>query len=483
MSYAFKEKRVLVFGLGMLNGGVAATNWLLDHGAYVTVTDLKNAEALASSIKRIEEHLKRTARDGVSYEKTRTRLAWALGGHNNKMIDAADAVVVNPDVSAQNQYIVRALKRGAHVCNEGTIFYDTWKKPTVGVTGTRGKTTTATWARHLIGTAVLTGNSVAKPFLMALDESPRHTSAVTELPSFILELFGHATRGPHIAVITNLYRDHLNRHGTMEEYAKAKARIFEHQTEEDFLILNSDNEWTEWFLKCKPVSQTHCYSLHSLQSGVAGVWYAEGAMWQRTQKMQEKKVLELGDFAHRWGMHNVANLLASALAAHLSGVSWTRIQSRLASLPQVQYRQEVVHHDAKITVVNDTTATSPEGGISALRRWGGPNCILICGGTDRELDYRQWAKELADHISRTNVLFLKGSATDKMRTALGRIGVSGVRTYDSLAQVWDAAQKRAKHFVSATILFSPAAKSFELFTNEFDRGQKFNQLAKESLKS
>jgi UDP-N-acetylmuramoylalanine--D-glutamate ligase len=476
MGASLKNKRVLVLGLGVLGGGVATTNWLLDRGARVTVTDLKNEEQLASSVKRIEEHLKRSAPDGKSYEKSRARLVWALGGHSRALIDAADIVVVNPDVSVNNPFVQRALARGIAVANEGTLFYDHWNKPSVGVTGTRGKTTTATWTNHLLGSSVLTGNSVVKPFLSALAESGRHRAAVTELSSFILELFDRARRGPRVAVITNLYRDHLNRHGSMEEYARAKANVFVHQRASDALILNADDEWTPWFLSRRPASRVYRTSMRPLPAGVRGVWYQDHAIWEHGAN-RDRKVVELSGFIESWGAHNVANVLQAVLAARIMGASYASIQRRIASLPAVPYRQEVVYRDAHLTVVNDTTATSPEAGIAALKRWGGPTCVLITGGTDRELEYRAWAKELPKHIRRTNTVFLSGSATQKMRAAL-RKDAAGIRAFDSLEKAWEAALERARTYVTATILFSPAAKSFELFQNEYDRGQQFNTIVK-----
>ncbi len=475
----FNGKKVLVFGLGALGGGVATTNWLLDHGARVTVTDVKNTEQLASSVKRVEEHIKRAAADGASYAKTKQRLIWSLGGHSDDLIDAADTVVVNPGVSVHNPYIVRAVKRGIHVCNDGTIFFDAWKKSVIGVTGTRGKTTTATWANHLIGTSVLTGNSTVKPFLAALADSQRSSHAVAELSSFILEFFGRVARAPHIAVITNLYRDHLNRHRTMKEYGRAKANIFIRQTAGDHLILNHDDAWTLYFIGLRPRAHVWRFSMNPLPAGLEGVWVADNILWERV-KGREQHVLQLGDFASSWGAHNVANLAAASLAAHLAGVPWSRIQSRIESLPVVPYRQEIVHRDARITVVNDTTATSPEGGIAALRRWGGPTTVLICGGTDRDLDYNEWAREIPAAVRRTNLIFLSGSATKKMRAALGAYG-RGIRSYDSLAAAFKAARARAGLYVTSVVLFSPAAKSFELFTDEYDRGQQFNALVKREV--
>ncbi len=480
MHQTLKGKKVLLLGLGSLGGGVATANWLIEQGALVTITDLKDAKQLASSVKRVEEHVKRSAADGKAYEKAKARLTWALGGHSNKLIDDAQMVVVNPDVPIRNPLVQRAIKKGIAVENEGTLFFDFWKKPCVGITGTRGKTTTATWTNHLIGTSVLTGNSIIKPFLEALSESGRRTAAVTELSSFILELFEKKEHAPRIAIITNLYRDHLNRHSTMQEYARVKANIFRHQSKKDALILNADDSWTPWFLSQEPAGQVWMTSLHELSDDQQGMWFADEGIWQWI-KGTNTRVIDLEGFGLLWGQHNIANVLQAVLAAHLMGVPYATIQKRIASLPAVAYRQEVVHRDAKLTAVNDTTATSPEAGIVAMQRWGGPTCVLIAGGTDRQLDYRAWAKELPQYIRRTNLIFLTGSATRKMRTALGAYG-RGIRAYDTLAAAWRAALKRAGTYVTSVVLFSPSAKSFELFANEYDRGQKFNALVHNTLK-
>jgi len=472
-----KGKRVLVLGLGLLGGGVATANWLLDQGARVTVSDLKTAEQLEPSVRKIEAHLKKAARDGKDYAARRGRLAWALGGHTEALVDAADLVVVNPDVSVRNPFVGYALAQGIPVANEGTLFYRFWKRRTVGITGTRGKTTTANWTHHFIAPSVLTGNSTVKPFLAALDD--RAPVAVTELSSFILEFFPYAKAAPDVAVITNLYRDHLNRHGTLDGYADAKANIFRGQKKSHALILNAQDDRTPWFLAQGPKARLRFFSLEPLPADRDGVW-PEGSAVMEQAAGRRRRVADITGFAQSWGTHNLANLLASASAARVAGVPWARIQERIATLPQVPYRQEVVHRSRGLTVVNDTTATSPDGAIAAVRRWGGPNCILICGGTDRELDYREWARELPARITKNNTVFLAGSATQKMKAALGP-AARGIRTYDSLDEAWRAALKRAGHFVSAVVLFSPGAKSFELFANEFDRGQQFNALVERDV--
>jgi UDP-N-acetylmuramoylalanine--D-glutamate ligase len=310
-----------------------------------------------------------------------------------------------------------------------------------------------------------------------LAETKKMSWAVTELPSFILERFNVGSP-PHIAVITNLFRDHLNRHGTMEAYAGAKANIFKGQKGSDWLILNQDDaEWTGWFLEQKPHGRVRYFSLRPLPLDIEGVWRDSTAVWER-EAGHEQKVLELGSFEQEWGTHNISNLLAAALAARSAGVKWPTIQSRLASIPQVPYCQETIFQNPKLRIINDTTATSPEGGMAALERFGGPGCILITGGTDRELDYSLWAQAVKRQIRKNDIVLLEGSATQKMRVALGPWG-RGIRAYPSLEGAVQAAMARSKLFTKAIILFSPAAKSFELFDNEFDRGRQFNDLIKQ----
>jgi UDP-N-acetylmuramoylalanine--D-glutamate ligase len=476
MPKGFKNKRVLVLNIGLLGGGIATTNWLLDQGARVTVTDFADAKVMAPAVKRVEAHLKKSARDGRDYADRKQRLFWSLGVHSPKLVDEASLVVVNPSVSVRHPYVARALKRGIEVANEGTLFFDQWKRASVGVTGTRGKTTTANWASHLIDGSLLTGNSATRPFQSVMGEHAR--IAVTELSSFILELFPYTRHAPKVAVITNLYRDHLNRHGTMEEYARTKAAIFMHQRSSDTLVLNDGDEWTPFFLAQGPKAKALFFGAAPLAQGRSGLW-ADGhhAYWR--EHGRDTKVLDVGEFAAAWGAHNLENLLAAALSARVCGVTWKAIAQRMATVPQVPFRQETVHQGRALRVVNDTTATSPEGTIAAVRRWGGPNCVLIAGGTDRELEYARWADAVRRHLLKTNLIFLEGSATLKMRKALGPWG-RGIPTYPSLAAAYRAACKRANLFVSGVVLFSPGAKSFELFQNEFDRGQQFNVLVREN---
>lgn len=456
------SKRALVFGLGLLGGGVATANWLLKHGYTVTITDLKDEKQLAPSLKKIQSKVK-----------------LALGGHTEQLITEHDLIVVNPDVSIHNPYIQLAQKLGKIVANEATIFYAHWSKKTVAVTGTRGKTTSVNWINHFlkgVGRSVVTGNSYAQPLLSVADQQDQFDWAVTELPSFLLELFDQVERGPGIAVITNLSQDHLNRHGTLEEYAGAKSHIFKKQTPGQHLILNADNQWTDFFIKQKPSAQIRFFSAKPLPTIQPGLFYdRKRIFWQGENGVE--LALNAEGFVEKMGRHNLENLLASALACRLAGVSWAVMQERINTLPLVEFRQETVFADKNLTIINDTTATSPEGGIAAIERFGGENCLLITGGTDRQLDFSRWAKVVKKHLFLKNLIFIKGSATEKMEKLLNP-SLTKDQFCDTLQECLERALHRAKTLPSAVILFSPAAKSFEKFKNEYDRGEQFNDLVR-----
>jgi len=476
----YKNKRVLIFGLGLLGGGVATANWFLKQGAKVTVTDLKTKEELAASLKKLKGNVE-----------------LSLGGHKLADIKAADIVVLNPGVPIKEPLIQKALRLAKlaqgkpTVVNEATIFYNEFPGKIIGVTGTRGKTTTATWITHLLGKqALLAGNSPEHTFLDVLgaarpvSRSKAGIYGVTEMPSFQTELFDPSIhpelRRPDIAVVTNIYQDHFNRYPSYRAYVKTKANLFTHQTKDQYLILNYDNSWTPFLLTLPRKSKTWFFSLKELPSMLDGVFSKPGEIFFQ-EGGRQARVLTTKGFVGKWGQHNVENLMASVLAAHAAGVSWITIQSRLAKLPSIEFRQQVVYQKNNLTIINDTTATSPEGTIAAVKRFGSPSTILITGGTDRKLEFGAWGKLVANYIVPDNIVMLEGSATRKMIKALGEFS-DRVTIVPTLKECLEIALRKAVEFPKATILFSPGSKSFEKFKNEYDRGQKFNELVKKLLK-
>ncbi len=481
MKNEFKNKKVLLIGLGILGGGVSISNWLIKQGAILTVTDSKPKEYFKDSIKQING-----------------KVSYIFESCPDSVVESADIIVLNQAIPQNNHLVLLAEKLHKPIYNESKIFYESCKKPIIAITGTRGKTTTTNWTAHLIGkSALIAGNSVKEPLLKVLPKTKgkKCKLVINEIPSFQLERFNSS---PAIAMITNIFVDHLNRHGTLENYALAKANIFKNQTKKEKLILNYDNEWTKFFLKQKPASEVWFFSINKSPKNINLIYYKNGDVFLQTKDNKVKKVLSVYDFVEFWGKHNLSNLLAGALAANLSGEKWSNIQKRIKTLPQVKYRQELILNHKKTNIINDTSATSPEGGTAAVERFHSKNCVLITGGTDAGLEYIEWAKTLVKKIPIDNIVMLNGSATIKMLAELKKyVDISKISVKESLRDcILEALEKInnlnnpgqiKSQFDGArkdkfTLLFSPSAKSFEKFKNEFDRGEQFNKLIKQNIK-
>ena len=462
----YKDKKVLVFGLGLLGGGVATANWFIEQGALVTITDSKDASYLAPSLRRL-----------------RGNYNLSLGHYEEDDIRNSDIVVFNPAVPIDSQPVRAAYRLHKQVENEATIFYALCNKPITAVTGTRGKTTTVNWLRHLLGRqAIIAGNSYKNPLLKTLPKINKRKRAVVvnEIPSYHLEYFSKTTRPPRVAVITNLYEDHLNRHHTMEGYADAKAGIFMSQSSSDDLILNADNEWTPYFLSKNPKSRVWYFSLQKLAVSQNGLYWRQGKVMLQ-ENGRGTLITKLPTFQKKWGSHNVANLLAAMLAAWRTGEGWQNICSRIQTLPDVEFRQQIIYSSPSLRVINDTTAISPEGSSAAIRRFGGKGCVLIAGGTDCEFHYGEWVKDVVKKIRPANLFLLSGSATRSIKKLLPP-KYADTPVFDSYRECFTAALRRARNMKPATLLLSPGAKSFGIFKNEYDRGRKFNAFIKNYLR-
>ncbi|HXF44150.1 MAG TPA: UDP-N-acetylmuramoyl-L-alanine--D-glutamate ligase [Candidatus Paceibacterota bacterium] len=445
----FKNKKVLIAGLGILGGGIAAARWFVKHGAKVTVTDLKTKKELSYSIKLL----------GAAAKKIR----FVLGKHNAEDFKRNEFIIVNPGVPRTSKFLRIAKKAGARLENEASIFFRFCRNPVIAVTGTRGKTTTVNWIYHFLKKkypqAVLTGNSSTNPMLAVLDKLDGRNPVVVELSSWHLELLPKSGMAPHIAVITNLYPDHLNRYSSMKSYARAKANIFSDQTEEDFLLLNKDNGWTKFFFSLRPKSRIVYFPV--------------------------PLGLSLGNFKREKGIHNFYNLNVAIIIARHFGLSWSDIRKALKTLPQVRFRQEVILKRKGLIVVNDSTATTPEAVEAALDRFKlAGELVLVTGGTDKKLDFGRWAKRVKKCVKPENLFLLEGTATKKMVRALNKIGYFRkikpqiFEEFNVLLKTVEKKLKPKTHNLSTVILFSPGATSFEKFQNEFDRGEKFNLYAK-----
>lgn len=452
-----KNKKVLLLGLGLLGGGVSTAKWLVAQGAILTVTDLKTKQQLAPSLHALG--------------KIRKKIKFILGEHRPQDILDNDIIVVNPGVAFNNKYLLLAQKNKKIIINELGLFCSL-KLPAdiLAVTGTRGKTTTTAWLHHFIrqsnNRAILAGNNPAAPLFTKVAKIKK-APVVIEIPSFLLENLGGQKIRPKAAIVTNIYRDHLNRYKDFGHYAKTKARIFFDQTARDILILNRDNKWTSFLLKQKPKAKVLFFSIKKLLT--------RGAFIKKDRIIIKiKKEIDVGSasaFAARWGQHNLENLLATALSAIAYGVAPAQIKKAMKNLPQLEMRQQLIFSDGKIAIYNDSAGTSPEATMAAAARFKNNNLILIAGGTDGNLAYKEWSKFMKKNLKLENLILLSGSATKKI---LKELKENKVKVYETLAECFNEALKKTGG--SGIIVFSPGAKSFEKFKNEFDRGRQFNKL-------
>jgi UDP-N-acetylmuramoylalanine--D-glutamate ligase len=464
-----KNKKVLLVGLGQLGGGIAAATFLVGEGAILTVTDAKSEKDLARSVRQLS---------GLP-------IVFHLGKHDEKDFLRSDIIVFNPAVSVLSPWARFVQKHHLAFYNDYTLFCNLLiERKTmpaagfVGVTGTRGKTTVTTWIAHFAQPAVVGGNMPTAGLLKIFPRVKRNKNLVLELSSYQLEYADTQTLWPHVAVITNISPDHLNRYGDMKTYMTIKAKIFAGQTKNDFLILNACDSWTPFFLKQKPKGAVYYFSSSPLVKKQNGVCVRGNSVWFFENGHGEKICAVPAGFSR----HQKENLCAAMLAARLYGVPWGKIIARIPTLPSVPFRQEVIFDNGKLLIVNDSASTSPEGTIAAIERFSRQRqpFFLLCGGTDKQLDFAPLARVIKKNLLPDRVLFLEGSATVKLMHVLRRaryFSKKAPRVYTSL----DEMMRSLQSVRNGSIVFSPGAASFEKFQNEFDRGKRFTRLARRYL--
>ena len=455
-----KNKRVLVMGLGLHGGGLGVTRWLLKQGAHVTVTDLKKPNDLQPTL---------DALGNVPVE-------FVLGEHRDSDFENADLIVRNPGVPRESRYLQMARERGIPIRMELGLFFEQLPRgahQVIGITGTKGKTTTTMMTGAILKRAnpktVVAGN-LRVSALELLDRIDAETPVVLEMSSFQLEEFQELKSSPHIAALTNVYPDHLNRYRDMDEYAWAKAQIFLHQQPRDYLILNFDNPICTrlrpkatgqviWFSRTRPIKDGALYERDWL------VWNVQG---------NKEKVLPVAALIA--GQHNIENALAAMAITHAWGIPLETIASALGEFRGVPHRLELVRELDGVQYINDTTATAPSATIAALNTLmaRGGTIYLIAGGYDKGLPYADMAKTILQTGAR--VILLDGNATEKIEQALSAENAHGqiVARAASLQQAIEAGKNLAH--TGDTVLLSPGAASFGMFVNEFERGDKFREM-------
>ena len=443
-----KGKKVLVVGLG--KSGLAAALFLRKRGAQVTVSDMRSAAALAKEIPALLEH-------GISVES---------GGHGLLTFRRQDLIVVSPGVPMDTPELVQVKAFGLPVIGELELAAQFLKGSILAITGSNGKTTTTALTGEILAAAgieTLVGGNIGVPVVDLIEKSSDASWSVLEVSSFQLEsteLFH-----PRIAVILNITPDHLDRHGSFENYALAKERIFSAQAAKDILVLNADNARTAE-AAARTTALVYWFSLEGEIS--QGAWVQDGQIvFRASNNGVIEPVVALKDIPLK-GTHNVENVLAAVCAARLAGASAEAISNAVAAFRAVEHRLEFVATVNGVEYYNDSKATNVDAAAKAIAAF--PECIhLILGGKDKNSNYA----DLSDLLrKRVKTVYIIGSAAEKIESQIrGMVPIVSCETLDKAVA---AAAKAARP--GDVVLLSPACSSFDQFENYEHRGRVFKQL-------
>ena len=441
----FTGKPVHVIGLGSLGTGRAVARVLAARGARVTVSDEKPAETLQPEIEAL-------AGTGVTI---------LTGEEAYRGIEEAELVVPSPGVPLDIPPLLRARAAGAKIVSEVEVAYWLAPCPIIAITGTKGKTTTTALLGEMLrdaGLSALVGGNIGKPLIKLADAAKPEQVLVAEVSSFQLEATQHFR--PRVAVMLNLFPDHLDRHETMEAYLDAKARIFANQEPSDIAVINQHDP-RAWALR--DLTRARIMPFSTQQPVPDGSDIADG--WLRV--LGERVCL--ASSVRLRGRHNLNNVLAALAAAKAIGAPLGNARLTLRHFPGVEHRLEEVGSAGGVLFINDSQATTPEAAIAALEAFA-ERVVLIAGGRSKVRDFSGLGEAVARHRASLIVI---GEAAEEIAEAARQAGVTDLARATSLPEAVDAAYHRARP--GEVILLSPACASFDMFENMAQRGRIFKQ--------
>jgi len=420
-------RRVTVVGLGRFGGGIGVTRWLRGQGADVTVSDRASAADLSESVARL---------DGME-------VSLHLGGHEEADFLQTDLLVVSPAVPRDMPLLAAARRAGVPRTTEMNLFLERCPARIVGITGTVGKSTTTAMIGEILCGRFTThvGGNIGVSLLERLDRIAAGDLVVLELSSFQLEDVPQIGLSPHVAVVTNLAPNHLDRHGTMGAYAAAKKNIFRFQAAGDVLILNAACEATRPWRDDAP--------------GRVEFFDPAGPPFELSVP----------------GTHNQANAQAAWVAARRLGVDRKTAAAALRGFRGLPHRLQFVAERDGLRYYNDSKCTTPEGAVVAMEAFESGRAILLVGGYDKHVSFQALGRALAD---RAKAVIALGATREQIVAAVEKHRAGRRPTVQQAADLADAvARARSLAEAGDVILLSPACASYDMFTNYEQRGEAF----------
>jgi UDP-N-acetylmuramoylalanine--D-glutamate ligase len=461
----WRDQKVVI--VGAARQGVALARYLVQHRARVVLNDLRPLSELQEA---------QAALAGLPVH-------WVCGEHPLSLLDDVDLVCVSGGVPLTLPMVAEARRRGIPLSNDSQIFLQSAPCKVVGITGSAGKTTTTTLVGRMAQAAVQNpangakapakvwvGGNIGSPLITALDEMQPDDLAIMELSSFQLEIMD---RSPQVAGLLNLTPNHLDRHGTMEAYTAAKARILDFQSSQDIAVLGREDTGA-WSLKERVRGRLLSFGLQEPPAGQEGTFLRDGMLFLRMKGVtgvSETHIMAQSRIRLR-GEHNLLNVLAACALAAAAGLPASAMQAGVEGFQGVAHRLEYVRSWGGAEWYNDSIATAPERAMAAIRSFDEP-LVLLAGGRDKDLPWEDFAalvRQRVDHL----IVF--GEATEKIIRAFDAAPETGM-TAASLTRckgLHEAVQAAANIVEPGdVVLLSPGGTSFDEFKDFEERGKCF----------
>lgn len=454
-------KHVLI--LGAARQGQALTRFLCSRGAIVTLND-KQPDAKLTSAKAALKDL---------------NIRWITGGHPLDALESIELVCLSGGIPLANPLVIEAVRCGIPVSNDTQIFMQEVPCQVIGITGSAGKTTTTTLVGR-IATAGLAsprtawiGGNIGNPLISDLDRMRKGDLVIMEVSSFQLE---QMTSSPHLAAVLNITPNHLDRHGTMEAYTAAKARILAFQNINDIAILNREDQGSIGLASsCKGSIVT--FGLTAPESDNPATFIQEHQVCYSAGG-KVTPLMDVADVSLR-GEHNLMNVLAACAIASAAGFSSDAIKNGISDFSGVPHRLQFVREYHGARWYNDSIATAPERTMAAIRSFSEP-IILLAGGRDKDLPWQEFATLAHQRVTH---LILFGEAAGRILEVLSSYpGTSNIVTIDKCTSLHDAVEIAAVHAKAGyVVLLSPGGTSFDEFLDFEQRGEVFSKWVQQLL--
>ncbi len=432
--------------LGLARQGKALARFAAERSVNVIVSDLRSAETLSQATHQLADF----------------NIRYVFGNHPLSLLDEADVLAISGSVPADAPFINAARERGIPITNDSQEFLRRSPVPTIGITGSAGKSTTTSLVGAMSqadGKPTLVGGNLGFPLLEKITSIEPDSVVVQELSSFQLEIW---QQSPHIATILNITPNHLDRHKTMAVYTEAKANILRFQTNKDIAVLPARG-----LEKLFPLVKGR------LRLFGDGIEIEDGASMRGGNIIvrdgeQEWIICQRADIKLR-GKHNLLNVLAAVTLADSAGISHRAMRQAIATFTGIAHRLELVATVAGVQYVNDSIATAPERAIAAINAFDEP-LILLTGGRDKNLMWDEWAR-LVRRRCKAVILFGELRALVGEQLANADLPVYQVVTLDEAVSI--AAQESTEGDV---VLLSPGGTSYDAYVDFAERGEHFRHL-------